>query len=197
MDQVDCEFCVPALKRQIVLESRHFAVVPSLGALAPGHVLLIPKAHLIRLASVPADLADEYARFQQEAVRQLETTFGLPVHRFEHGADTAATRVPCTIQHAHLHLLPAEADIRAHLDADWHRLDPSRLGRAAGSGEYLYYQVPAGAAWLARGEPFPSQYLRKVFAEALGVPEWNWRRDHRKAVVRETYDRLRAAKIHA
>jgi diadenosine tetraphosphate (Ap4A) HIT family hydrolase len=196
MDHNDCRLCAPALERKIVFSSSHFSALPSLGALAPGHLLLVPKAHVIRLASVPDELLVEYARFQEETARRLEAVFEAPVHRFEHGSDAAATRIPCTIQHAHLHLLPAAADIRIHLDERWRSVEPADLPEAAGADEYLFYQPPEGHARLARGS-FPSQYLRRSFAKALGVSEWNWRRDHREAVVRKTYDRLCAAKIHA
>ena len=44
--------------------------------------------------------------------------------------------------------------------------------------EYLLYYLRGGQAFIATGlkEGFESQYIRKVFANALGKPEqWNWR----------------------
>lgn len=181
-------------KRRIILENAHFAVIPSIGPLAVGHVLLVPKTHLRRLADVPFALHSVYESFLTETVSLLEQTFVTPIHRFEHGSNTRATKIPCTVAHAHLHLLPARLTLWGRLteEYEWEQTARAALQRAVGTGEYLYYESPEGRAGVVLERPggFPSQYLRQLFAEQLGVAEWNWRKDARAHQLAETYARL-------
>lgn len=182
-----------------MLRSRQFVAIPSLGGLSLGHVLIVPKDHYWRMADLPPGLEQEYAAFQSQVIRRLEQTFGAPVHRFEHGSDASGLSTPCTIAHAHLHLLPAAVEVSQPLTQKytWRSIDPQQLRAESKSGQYLFYRSPSGQAQIANGSTFTSQYLRKVFAEALRVREWNWRIDPRTETVEETYRRLDAVKIQA
>jgi diadenosine tetraphosphate (Ap4A) HIT family hydrolase len=189
-----CQLCEDiASGETVVYSSERFSVIPSLGALAPGHVLVVPNEHALRMADVPK--REEYLHFQNQVVRRLERLFEAPVHRFEHGSDAAGVHTPCTVSHAHLHLLPAAVDIRDRLeqDYDWKPYRPDDVA----DGQYLMYQSPDGRVQVAEAAEFPSQYLRQVFAEVLGIEEWNWRTDARWEVVRETAQRFDTGKIQA
>jgi len=65
---------------------------------------------------------------------------------FEHGCDSLGLRVPCTVDHAHLHLVPTAADIVVDLPADRHWICAEggigAIAPIAGDGEYLYYEAP-------------------------------------------------------
>jgi hypothetical protein len=78
--------------------------------------------------------------------------------------------------------VPTDVEILSALASDgrWKPISNDLLelrARTAGD-EYLYYEDPNGTALVAcaAGSPFDSQYLRRLFAGALGRPEkWNWR----------------------
>jgi hypothetical protein len=123
------------------------------------------------------------------------------IHVFEHGAGRADGKTVCTVDHAHLHLVPARVDVLPRLlrEYHWQEVAPGfgDLSAAAGVGEYLYYQTPSSRCFVlpARETAFESQYLRRVFVEAIDRRrEWNWRRDLRIGEVEEAYRRLAAAR---
>jgi len=170
--------------RRVAIESAHFAVLPSLGPLAPGHVLLCSKDHYKSFAAVPADLDEEFEEIKRMLAARLEQEFGSAVHFFEHGSAPKDSRIICTVDHAHLHCVPADIEIWPMLssfDEEWVSVAPflTDMRLAVAQREYLYYESPNGLAAIATSQSrrgFESQIMRRTFSQALGRPDqWNWR----------------------
>jgi ATP adenylyltransferase len=185
-------------ERRIVLESAAAAVIPSLGPLAPGHLLICPKDHHRSLAAAPADTAASIRTLADRASELLADVYDAPPHRFEHGDATAGHDISCSVEHAHLHLLPTSADPWARLrdELDWQVVARAQsLGDLTVGREYLYYERPDGSAYLhVAAESVPSQLLRLRFAEAIGdTASWNWRTSPRAERANACFRRLRQA----
>lgn len=168
-------------RRPVLAESVHAVVMPSIGALTSGHVLVCPKKHVRSVASADAEIRSEVAALAATTEQRLQRKCGLPVHTFEHGSSARGLTVACSVEHAHLHLVPADVDIRARLQVvvAWKpaaKCSKQILG-GTGGDEYLLYGAPTGERWLATTKiGFASQLLRRVVADALGIgPQWNWR----------------------
>src|SRR5262245_58804025 len=97
--------------RRVPVESESFAVIPSVGPLVEGHVLLCPKHHFKSFAQIPTGLEDEFAVMKKQLSRLLAETYGQRVHCFEHGSAKKAQQPMCTVEHAHLHFVPTNAQI--------------------------------------------------------------------------------------
>jgi ATP adenylyltransferase len=159
-----------------------FALLASYGALTVGHTLLCPARHVRSVAALPQPVADLVLKHVSDLAILLGDVTGEGVHVFEHGSAREGTRVACSVEHAHVHLLPADADINSALNAmgAWHPLQwsGSSLNALSAGREYLLYRDPNGLArlWVTEGEAIPSQLMRQLIANALGRgAEWNWR----------------------
>src|SRR5437879_2069103 len=94
--QVSCCFCeeldglgpvdisASPLRRPL-WTTRHLELLPSLGPLAPGHMLLLPKAHYLSFGQIPASLDQEVVKALQSGRDYLASRFGTPLC-FEHGS---------------------------------------------------------------------------------------------------------------
>lgn len=170
--------------RRVLHESDSFACVPSLGPLTPGHSLMCPKIHARSFADLPARLDGEFARVKAELRAQLGALYDAEVHVFEHGVSAVGTRTLCTVDHAHMHLVPLPrglADVGVAREKSWLPCEESLSdlrARAAGR-EYVYYETAAGVARLrAADQEIESQFMRRVIARRLGKPDrWDWRAD--------------------
>jgi diadenosine tetraphosphate (Ap4A) HIT family hydrolase len=169
--------------RRVLLESESFAAIPSLGPLAPGHSLLCPKGHARSFAGLASDLDDELRVVKEELCGVLGRIYGPDIHIFEHGMAALGSRVLCTVEHAHLHVIPLAtgAATRIPLRGAWADIEssPQALREQAGQGEYVRYEAPDGRTSILRpaaAAGVESQHMRKVFARSLGRPaEWDWR----------------------
>ena len=185
----------PWAVRPVLLENAFAAVMPSVGALVLGHVLVCPMRHLRSLAIAQCDEYTGLINLAGTAAVVLREHTGLPVHRFEHGSATRGERVACSVEHAHLHLIPTAVDVSLALEsvAAWRVVAKGQkaLKNAVGAREYLLYEAPNGMTFVATGDQrgFASQLLRRLFADAIGrSASWNWRTHPASRNVRRTVE---------
>jgi diadenosine tetraphosphate (Ap4A) HIT family hydrolase len=158
-----------------------FALVPSLGALVTGHLLLCPQLHTRSFAQLPADQLRRVPELVEWLAARLRAVAGDEAQLFEHGDAKDSDRISCSVDHAHLHVLPGIPDIwpAARAIATWSSLPSlADLPDAVGNSEYLALYARSGG-WrvaIAPAAGHPSQLIRRLIAESLGAPDsWNWR----------------------
>lgn len=182
-------------QRPLLIETETAVVMPSIGALTLGHVLVSPKRHLRSAAACEGYEQTDLRALIEETSAWITRLSPDPVHIFEHGSSAAHNGpVACSVEHAHVHVIPAAVDISDALPAvaSWTpmRADRSELLGVTNGDEYLFYESPAGERFLAMTKVgFQSQLLRRVFAEALGPEiDWNWRREPARDRVQKTVE---------
>lgn len=217
-DRCDCYLCgqiegdadrdliasmLPAVpyQRRIIVENEAFAVIPSLGALTPGHVLFCPRHHVRSFATIAWDRATlvAYRALKAELVQSIEARYGGAVHVFEHGMAASGGHVPCTVDHAHLHFLPVHGPVALFDEESWDIAEASMetLAVRTGGREYLMHESASGISHLRTGAPgsFGSQALRRYFAAILGCEErWDWRTHPNAERADGTYAALSAGR---
>jgi len=165
-----------------LLESENFLAIPSLGSLVPGWVLLLPKDHYLSMGALPSYLVGEMMEVKQELASRLSETFG-DLCAFEHGASRTKRNVGCGVDHAHLHVVPINFELRRAAQRflpsgqRWSsgNLDDCRKAYAEGR-DYLYLEQPLGSGSIAVDDDFGSQVFRRAIANELGMSdEYNWR----------------------
>jgi diadenosine tetraphosphate (Ap4A) HIT family hydrolase len=187
-DIEDCSLCVELAGRRSAYTERHgrrdcwrshdLAVLPSLGPLAIGHMLVVPIPHVTSFARF-AQSHPASSDVLREVIRRAEEHFGLCV-AFEHGVlDTHQSSGGCGISHAHVHVVP----VPRHLEfpqiqgcafrpvETWSEL----LGKSERHPSYLYLRLPDGSIFGAAARRLESQTLRRWVAAELGMSEWDWR----------------------
>jgi diadenosine tetraphosphate (Ap4A) HIT family hydrolase len=177
-----CRFCQIALGLghsgvdDVLEESDNYVAVASIGSLAPGWILIVPKSHRLSLAETFA--SDELQRFQVEVAVKIARVFGgAPVRMFEHGANSEGSMVGCGVNHAHLHLVPATLSLVPHFpEANerlcWSATNRSSIARQVVGREYLFYSDDAldldASGRIALVNTPVSQYFRRAFASSVG-----------------------------
>jgi diadenosine tetraphosphate (Ap4A) HIT family hydrolase len=184
--------------RRVLFETEPFAAIPSLGPLVPGHSLLCPKAHIHSFAESDRCLDDDFLTAKEGLRRTLTRLYDSPVHLFEHGMAKGATRILCTVEHAHLHFLPLPGrSFTGSLATDdrWVEFTGSlqTLRELVDGNEYILYEAPDGRSRILRSptEMPESQYMRKLFAKWIGREEiWDWRASPNAALADEAWRRF-------
>lgn len=167
------------LADRFVFETHDFKIVPTLGQIVPGYLLLVPSEHYCALADLPIAQLGELEELKRTVDRRLHCTYG-DYLLFEHGARNANSG-GCGIYHAHLHAVPlsktndpVEQLKRAYPHDELSGLaDLKHLNETA---SYLYYREVAGSQYVFYTEHLPSQYVRRLVAQAIGSDNWDWRR---------------------
>jgi ATP adenylyltransferase len=165
-----------------VMESPNFVAVPSLGALVPGWMLLLPKNHYVAMGAVSRTETAELTEIKNLLVCRLRHAYG-ELCAFEHGPSGPGREVGCGVDHAHLHLVPIRFDLGTAVlplmprSVEWSEADLDDCKRAFESGlDYLYLEQPLGRGRIAVHDRFGSQLFRRAIASHLGIEdEYNWR----------------------
>jgi diadenosine tetraphosphate (Ap4A) HIT family hydrolase len=171
-----------AYRRRLAELGGDWYAIPSLGALVPGHTLLCPARHTRSFASLSVGELGEMEPRLTQLTSYLSARFNGAMQLFEHGNARDGSRVACSVEHAHLHLVPGAPDLWPFIDRsiNWEPLVDGLAGLApaTGGGEYLLYRDLNSDCWIAEAPEHghPSQVMRRALAAAIGEPEqWNWR----------------------
>jgi diadenosine tetraphosphate (Ap4A) HIT family hydrolase len=176
---------VSAPPSRVLLESENWVVVPTLGPLVPGHIMLVPRGHFYSALACPDLLLRECDAMIDRCVTRLRDLYDQPVVMFEHGAEPG-TQKKCgaCIEHAHLHLLPGPSSFVRSVTSEERNWVSARtlwgLRAELGASAYLLAgELAPGRAMFARRPNLevPSQFLRRAFASEVGNDmTWDWRK---------------------
>jgi diadenosine tetraphosphate (Ap4A) HIT family hydrolase len=188
----DCEFCdefaggnansfatrygtdIPS---RTLLDHGGFRILPSLGQIVPGYLLLVPICHYVALADMPIAELRTADVLRRDLADQMRHTYGDCLF-FEHGVRTGEAG-GCGISHAHLHIVPFPAKkdpVEDLCDAyTFEKLSNlTELKNIQPGKSYLYYESVRGVKYVFYPSFVPSQHVRRLLAEALGLQTWDW-----------------------
>jgi ATP adenylyltransferase len=182
-----------------LFESPSFVVVPSLGSLVEGWLLVVPKIHCISMGALSPSLANEMEQLKADLIAAVHPRYGR-LCVFEHSPSRVGRRIGCGVDHAHLHVVPLNFDLMDAVTpfmpdgAKWLPATGDTCRNAfENNQDYLYLEQPLGSGYIATHEDFGSQIFRRAIASHLGISEqFNWRDYPQKEAVARTIHRLSA-----
>jgi len=168
-----------------VFESENFLVIPSLGSLVEGWLLIVPKKFHLNFS----ELSEPHFNELEVVISQLSELF-LPMFKkdrfvvFEHGPTIENSVAGCGVDYAHLHWIPIDFDLLSgvsvflNVDYDWKTIFSLRdlSANNLNNEDYLYVRDQKGVHHMACHKRIPSQTFRKVIAHYLGTPDvFDWK----------------------
>lgn len=103
---MNCLFCEIAARRQpasIVYEDAVTLAFMNLRQANPGHVLVIPKMHVVTVDVLPVEIAGPFFEAVVRVVRAVQSTFAPPgLTLWQSNGAAAGQEIP----HVHVHILP-------------------------------------------------------------------------------------------
>ena len=179
---------------RVLFRSDEFVVLPSLGQIAEGHLLVLPIKHWTALGDLTEPLFEEFTELSKGVTTIVRGEYGSCI-TFEHGVRPGSTG-GCGIYHAHLHVVPLSATLDP-IDSLKSKFSYKRIGDLNEIGElsqgksgYLFYQDSHSSAYLFDAPNLTSQYMRRVLADVLGTLNWDWRSAGREERLLASLKRL-------
>lgn len=174
------EFQNQRYENRILFESENFVVIPSLGQIIEGYLLIMPKKHYIGIGHLPKKLYPELELICKKVKQVLKEVYG-PSLIFEHGTVSEKKKGGCCISHAHFHVIPIQDEIfseisRVFISSKIKTLSPLKE-KFNKQQPYFFYQSNTDERYLFEiPDIVPSQYIRKLIALKVGKEnEWDWR----------------------
>jgi diadenosine tetraphosphate (Ap4A) HIT family hydrolase len=173
-----------AHENTILMETDHFAVMPTLGQFVEGWLMIAAKRHTRCSREHGQQEIDELERLLAKAQHIIQTTYG-PTIVFEHGPSCVPSRhAGCSVEHTHVHIAPC-----TQINAFNQKIAFPRIGQCtlseiprATPAEDCGYLMASTAEYNTRfnvyrvESPAPRQYLRQILAVVTNrAPLWDWR----------------------
>lgn len=178
-DFQDCPFCASNLQAstaphdQILWQNGLICVLPPLGSLTLGHLLVIARSHVVSMAQLGNPALRELDATLSNLRSTLRGKFGEYL-MFEHGTSPLSPSGPC-IAHAHIHLFPLADKMCGQLISamPWLSLPSYEVLGQYHHSEYAYLQV--GMDHFVYPNPqIESQWIRRKVAQALNRDDWDY-----------------------
>lgn len=159
-------------------ESDNFVVVPSLGSIVPGWVLIVPKCDALNFSEIDPNLEAELLTLT-EYVREKINVIGETI-TFEHGATSQGSITGCGVDQAHIHIVPfLHAPFHQAIERADMKWTPTSAAPPIGENlrsDYYWFATPQAAAIAHASKP-ESQWFRKRIAAISGQPDmWDYRK---------------------
>lgn len=163
----------------IIYESENFVVVPGLGPLAPGYLMIMSKPHYLSLAQVPSEWYNEYHEIEQDLEWILKKMYHKDVCFYEHGTGPNGAVGLKSIVHMHVHVMIDAPLSKFYKDMFcMHPVD--NIQHLSPISYFTYKHHSDGQLWVTDD---PNVYLqrqvhRQVYAEEhnLAKGQFNWRK---------------------
>lgn len=184
------------IQSRVMYETDHFVVVPTLGALVEGYVLVMSKAHYESIRLIPKELFSELDEIVYKVKSVIWSTYQKKVVCFEHGAVSCSNKFGGCIDHAHLHMVPCDKALSETIQEFGMKLLPipsfgALLDVVGGNQPYLYWEDLDESKYVIQDDFIPSQFFRKIVADYYSVAEqWDWRQELNLENLLKTYQTL-------
>lgn len=188
---------MPAIDR-VVCADGDFFVVPSLGPLCEGHLLLVTKKHYPALRDAPETLRRQAINSAFDLAAAMKVLLGKEILIFENGEVNNQVRKSACVDHVHLRLLPVTAEELQAMRAD--EAFPPEVTAADTESvfrglsplqDYLVVLSTDGKIYMKESPEILSQWMRRFLSRYMSVSEWNWRDRPGLGLVTATLERLR------
>lgn len=169
-----------ATKKNIILETRSFILLPSVGPLNETHLMIVPKRHIMNFASLTDNELEESERIIADLKVRFLGLYECNLIFFESGAGNSINHSGGCIDHAHIHCLLESQEFNKRLFSEVSLLKVDSPGYQNTDKElgYIWYKNSAGEVYLCNNPLLPSQFLRFLYAGAYGNESiWNWRKN--------------------
>ncbi len=194
-----CVFCDRTkFEKRIIHETERYYFIATLGQITDGgYVLLIPKRHVLCVGAMETSEIQEIIAEASLIERRISQEYHCSLIVFEHGI------VGQTIQHAHIHFVPAPLRLTEKIRADFPgkemdivpNLTWLRSMYSERQEPYLFLSDSSYGLTICWNPPAPPAYLRIIIAEMLDCPErGDWRKmdpELDKLLWSETVERLK------
>jgi ATP adenylyltransferase len=182
-EKSDCRLCravgdtnATCHENTYLYETQEFVVMPCIGPLCPGHIMVVSRNHYPSLASMGSKSIAEYENLAH--LLRRSTLYAKCPLEFEHGGTSTDCGGACVL-HAHMHWIPEMGEFEAALEGVYPLLGSGNALTeiAAISSPYLFLRGTSQQYRLYAAEGMPSQILRQVICSQLARPDWDWKQD--------------------
>ena len=175
----NCPFCkldTSLYYNQILEETNCFYIIPSLGSLVEGYVLILPKQHIYSMSKSNKKILEEYNGIIEKYRKIFKKIYGKYPIVFEHGTPNPSGISANSVIHGHAHIVNHNYKKESEMIKKLNFKKINSIYDIQSNKNYIYYKNQAGINYVTyEFEPI-SQIMQIYIANDLEINEnYNWR----------------------
>ena len=193
------QFELPLIFNESLIETENFKVIPTLGSLVEGWVLVVPKKHYLSFGYLEEYLFTELNYIHNKVIKTLQILYNDDVIVFENGALDLGSFIGCGVDYAHIHYVPLKLDIKYLVNEfygnniKWEKI--TTLGRMKykieKSKPYLFIEENNRDRYICEIHQPYSQLIRKFIANQVGKSsQYDWKEYSFEENITKTIDKF-------
>lgn len=191
----NCVFCeIDETKKYntIIEETNNFIIMPSLGSLVDGYLLIIYKKHLYSINKIPPEAKKEYIAIIDRYRKLFKEKYGKYPIVFEHGSPAPNGICSCCLIHAHSHIVNHNY-INEKMILEKEKFQQIKdFSDIKTNTNYIYYKNQNGIDYVSYDYEPISQLMRIFIAKDLNISDrYNWRTNSFEDNIEKTIEKFK------
>jgi diadenosine tetraphosphate (Ap4A) HIT family hydrolase len=152
------------IENHIFCETKNFIVIPSIGSLIEGWLMIVSKLSYGNSLQFPINIFKEYLSLLTDVRCKIEKVYGT-WSIFENGASKNAA-IGCGVHHAHTHIVPLPFNIHNKIEENI----GSYFEDGNSESSFIYAENSFNKKYYFVNNK-ESQFIRKLIANELNIPD--------------------------
>lgn len=188
---MSCIFCtLDKSKREntILEETTYFYVIPAVGSLVVGYVLILCKRHIYSMAELNNKEQKEYEDLIEKYRNIFKSIYKKYPIVFEHGSPNIENKTKAnSIDHAHTHIVNYQYKNEEKIIKNLNFNPIGELTQLTKKQNYILYINPNKVIYMTTNFPSISQLMRLVMAKELKIEsKYKWEKETFKENIEQT-----------
>lgn len=188
---MSCIFCtLDKSKREntILEETTYFYVIPTVGSLVVGYVLILCKRHIYSMAELNNKEQKEYEDLIEKYRNIFKSIYKKYPIVFEHGSPNIENKTKAnSIDHAHTHIVNYQYKNEEKIIKNLNFNPIGELTQLTKKQNYILYINPNKVIYMTTNFPSISQLMRLVMAKELKIEsKYKWQKETFKENIEQT-----------
>lgn len=177
-----CPFCnmdKTCLENTILEETQYFYVIPALGSIVEGYILIISKKHINSMSDLTNEEINEYENLIAKYREIFKSIYKKYPIIFEHGAPNIEDKIRAnSVNHAHTHIVNHNYKNEQSLIEKLNFKKISKIQNLNRNKNYIFYISPNNSIYVTNTFESISQIMRIEIAKDLNINDkYDWRKN--------------------
>ena len=192
MKCIFCDIDHSKIENTIIEETNNFYIVPTLGSLVDGYVLIVTKRHINSMSELNDIELNEYQNIITKYQNVFKKIYNKTPIVFEHGTPNQNSEIKAnSVTHAHTHIVNINFTNEKEIIEKYNFNEIKELNEINKNKNYIKY-IYDNKKYITYDFPSISQLMRILVAKELGYEDkFDWKKERFEENIISTIKRIK------
>lgn len=177
MKCIFCDIDHSKIENTIIEETENFIIMPTLGSLVDGYILIVAKRHINSMSELNDNELVEYNNIIERYKKVFKKIYNKPPIIFEHGSPNKNSAMKAnSVTHAHTHLVNHNFKNEKEIIKKYNFEKINKISEIKKNINYIKYINENNNIYVSYNFPPISQLIRILIAKELGLEnKYDWK----------------------